>query len=189
MTVDRDVPAAPPPVGSAVKVLLPVTVGAAVAVMLGVYGRLHEPTGVAINVAGFTSAQTVKVWLASGSATFAVVQLISAFAMYGKLGFRAPSWISALHRWSGRIAFLLAVPVAVHCLYALGFQTYDTRTLAHSLLGCAFFGAFTLKMLLLPKRGLAGWVLPMAGGLVFTVLIALWLTSSFWYFTTFGVKL
>jgi hypothetical protein len=189
MRADHGATAAPPPVSSAVKMLLPVTVGAAVAVALGVYGRLHEPTGVAINVAGFTSAQTVKVWLASGSATFAVVQLISAFAMYGKLGFHAPSWISALHRWSGRSAFLLAVPVAVHCLYALGFQTYDTRTLAHSLLGCAFFGAFTLKMLLLPKRGLAGWVLPLAGGLVFTVLIAVWLTSSYWYFTTFGVKL
>ena len=60
--------------------------------------------------------------------------------------------------------------------------------LVHSLLGCLFFGAFTVKMLVLTKQGFAGWILPAAGGLVFTTLIALWLTSSFWFFTTVGVK-
>ena len=84
--------------------------------------------------------------------------------MYGKIPcVSAPSWIGGLHRWSGRIAFLLAVPVAIHCLYALGFQTYSTRVLIHSLLGCAFFGAFTVKMLILPKRGVPDWVLPVGG--------------------------
>ena len=88
--------------------------------------------------------------------------------MYGKVPrVTAPSWIGGLHRWSGRIAFLLAVPVAVHCLYALGFQSYSTRVLIHSVLGCAFFGAFTVKMLILPKNGLPGWVLPVAGAVVF----------------------
>jgi hypothetical protein len=28
------------------------------------------------------------------------------------------------------------------------------------------------------------WVLPVAGGLVFALLIALWYTSSLWFFTT-----
>jgi hypothetical protein len=93
-----------------------------------------------------------------------------------------------VHRWSGRGAFLLTIPVAVHCLYALGFATYDTRVLAHSLLGCFFYGAFTAKMLLLPKKKLAWWMLPVAGGAVFTALVALWLTSSVWYFTTVGVQ-
>ena len=101
----------------------------------------------------------------------------------------APSWIGGLHRWSGRIAFLLAVPVAVQCLYALGFQTYSTRVLVHSLLGCAFFGAFTIKMLILPKRGLPGWVLPACGALVFTVLTAVSFTSAYWFFSTFGIEL
>ena len=94
----------------------------------------------------------------------------------------------ALHRWSGRIAFLLVVPVAVHCLYALGFQHYSSRVLIHSLLGCAFFGAFTVKMLILPKRGLRPWVLPVVGALVFTLLVAVWLTSALWFFSTFGLK-
>lgn len=168
---------------------LPFTFGAMVAVTLGVYGSLHTPTGVAVNVAGFSSPQTVKVWLATASVLFAIVQLVSALGMYGKLGPNPAPWLGTLHRWSGRVAFLLAVPVAVHCLYALGFATFDTRTLLHSLLGCFFFGVFTVKMLALPKQGLRGWVLPLLGGAVFTVLIGLWLTSSFWYFTTFGVHL
>jgi hypothetical protein len=167
---------------------VPFVIGSLVAVTLGVYGNLHTPTGVAVNLAGFSGPQTVKVWLATFAALFAIVQLISASAMYGLFGGGTPSWTAWLHRWSGRIAFLLAVPVAVHCLYALGFATFDARTLVHSLAGCFFFGVFTVKMLALPKKGLAGWVLPVLGGLAFTLLIGLWLTSSFWYFTTFGIR-
>jgi hypothetical protein len=118
-----------------------------------------------------------------------VLQLMSALAMWGRLGSFSPSWAGTVHRWSGRTAFLLTVPVAVHCLYALGFGSYDARVLAHSLLGCFFFGAFAAKMLILPRKGLPRWVLPVAGGLVFTALIGLWLTSSVWYFTTVGVRL
>ena len=162
--------------------------GAAVAVGLGVYGRLHSPTGIAVSVAGFSSPQTVKVWLGTGAMFFAVIQLVSASAMYGKLpGVRAPEWTGTAHRWSGRIAFLLSVPVAAHCLYALGLQTYDVRVTVHSLLGCLFYGAFSAKMLLLTLTGLAGWVLPLVGGLVFTSLTGLWLASSLWFFTTTGV--
>jgi hypothetical protein len=158
-------------------------------VTLGVYGSLHDPTGVAVNVAGFSSPQTVKVWLATGAAGCALVQLLSALAMWGRFGDPAPTWSAPVHRWSGRLAFLLAVPVAVHCLYALGFGTYGTRTLAHSLLGCFFFGAFAGKMLVLPRRGLRDWVLPVLAGAVFTALIGLWCTSALWFFTTFGVEL
>jgi Family of unknown function (DUF6529) len=164
-------------------------VGAAVSVVLGVFGRLHTPTGVAVNVAGFSGPLEVKVWLATLAATLAVVQLVSALTMYGKLPFRSPSWIGPLHRWSGRTAFLAAVPVAMHCLYALGFQYYDTRVLVHSIAGCLFFGAFTVKMLTLSRSGLPGWMLPVFGGLVFTGLTVLWLTSSLWFFTTVGVRL
>ena len=179
----------PTPVGSLVKILVPITIGACVSIALGLFGRLHNPTGIAVNIAGFSSPQTVKVWLATGAAFFGLLQLTSALVMFGKVpGVSPPSWIGAAHRWGGRIAFLLTVPVAVHCLYAFGFQTFDTRVLVHSLLGCVFFGAFTAKMLLLPKRGLPGWTLPVAGGLVFAVLIGLWLTSALWFFTNFGVK-
>ena len=53
---------------------------------------------------------------------------------------------------------------------------------------CLFFGAFTIKMLILPKRDLPGWVLPVAGAVVFTVLVVIWLTSAYWFFSTFGIK-
>jgi hypothetical protein len=170
--------------------LVPVLVGGLVALTLGVYGHLHPPTGVAVNLAGFSGPLTVKVWLATVSATLALVQLGSALAIYDRLpGLRAPSWIGGLHRWSGRVAFLCAVPVAVHCLYALGVNFSDPRTLVHSLAGCLFFGAFTAKMLVLPRSGLPGWALPIAGGVTFTALIVLWLTSSLWFFTTSGFRL
>lgn len=180
--------AGPPAAGPRASLVVPLLLGAAVTVALGVYGRTHTATGIAVNVAGFSGPQTVKVWLGTGAAFFAVVQLLSALAMWGRLGPVPASGAGFAHRWSGRVAFLLAVPVAVHCLYALGFADHDLRTLAHSAAGCFFFGAFTTKMLALPRRGLAGWVLPVVGGVVFTVLMLVWLTSSVWYFTTFGFQ-
>src|SRR5262249_23163596 len=87
--------------------LVPLAVGAAVSVTLGVYGNLHEPTGIAVNLAGFSGPQTVKVWLASVAFVFALVQIVSALIMYGKLpGVRSAGWVGTLHRWSGRVAFL-----------------------------------------------------------------------------------
>ena len=173
----------------AVKLVVPSLIGALVALTLGVYGRLHNPTGYAINIAGFSSPGAVKSWLATGAFVFALVQVGSALVMYGKVPrLAAPSWIGGLHRWSGRAAFLLAVPVAVHCLYALGFQHYSIRVLVHSLLGCAFFGAFTIKMLVLPKSELPSWTLPALGALVFTALTGVWFTSAYWFFSTFGIR-
>jgi len=184
---------APAPSGraapGAAKLVVPSLIGALVALTLGVYGRLHHPTGIAVNIAGFSSPGAVKSWLATGAIAFALVQVGSALVMYGKVPRIAPpGWIGGLHQWSGRIAFLLTVPVAVHCLYALGFQHYSTRVLVHSLLGCAFFGAFTVKMLILPKPGLPRWTLPACGALVFTVLTGVWFTSAYWFFSTFGIR-
>src|SRR6266496_5178520 len=173
----------------AAKLVVPCLIGALVALTLGLYGRLHSPTGIAVNIAGFSSPGSVKSWLATGAAVLALVQLGSALVMYGKVPrVTAPPWIGGLHKWSGRIAFLLTVPVAVHCLYALGFQQYSTRVLIHSVFGCLFFGAFTVKMLILPKKGLPGWVLPVVGAVVFTMLVVIWLTSAYWFFSTFGIK-
>ncbi len=192
MTVQPDASAPLPPgraSSGAAMLVVPSLIGALVALTLGIYGHLHHPTGIAINIAGFSSPGSVKSWLATGATVFAVVQVGSALVMYGKVPrIAAPSWTGGLHRWSGRIAFLLAVPVAVHCLYALGFQSYSSRVLVHSLLGCAFFGAFTVKMLILPKRELPSWMLPTWGALVFTALTGVWLTSAYWFFSTFGIK-
>ena len=81
---------------------------------------------------------------------------------------------------------LVTVPVAVHCLYALGFQTGEPRVLVHSLFGCFFYGAFAAKMLVL-RADTPEWTLPVLGGAVFTALASLWLTASVWFFTTSGL--
>lgn len=179
--------AAPPPSGpSAVLLLAPVLIGCLVAVALGVYGGVHEPSGIGVLLAGFSSAPAAKSWTATAAILFAFVQLLSALALYGRLG-TPPAWIGPVHRWSGRAAFLVAVPVAVHCLYALGFQSGDTRVLLHSLLGCLFFGVFTVKMLGLRVERLPGWGLPVLGGLAFALLVGVWLLSSVWFFSTSGL--
>jgi Family of unknown function (DUF6529) len=162
--------------------------GSLIAVGLGVFGKLHDPHFFSINVAGFSSGAAVKTWMATLAVGLAVFQFASAFAMYGLFPRgRIPSWMSRAHVWSGRLAVLTSVPVAVHCLYALGFEATDTRVLFHSLFGCFFYGAFAAKMLLLTRRGLPAWVIPVAGGLVFFVLVFIWLTSSFWFFQTSGI--
>lgn len=163
-------------------------IGSAVAVGLGVFGKVHEPQFFSINVAGFSSGIAVKTWMATLAVGLAVFQFGSAFAMYGLLPRgRVPGWVSTAHVWSGRLAVLVSVPVAVHCLYALGFQSTDTRVLFHSLFGCFFYGAFVTKMLLLTRKGLAPWVIPIAGGLVFFGLVFVWLTSALWFFQTSGI--
>jgi uncharacterized protein DUF6529 len=168
----------------------PLIVGCVVAAALGAYSRLHRPTGLAVNLAGFSSPQTVKVWLATLAAVLALVQVFSALGMYGRIpGLASASWLSPVHRWSGRLAFLFSIPVAMHCLYALGFGDYNTRVLVHSVLGCFFYGAFATKMLLLADKRTPAWAVPVVGGLVFTALAGLFVTSALWFFTTFGVKL
>jgi hypothetical protein len=186
----RPIDVGPPSSRGAATLIVPFMIGAAVTVGLGVYGRTHEPTFVAVNLAGFSSAFAAKSWLATLAVVLAIVQLLSAMAMYGRLfGVQGGSGTATLHRWSGRLAFLFSVPVAIHCLYAAGFQSATPRVLIHSLMGCFFFGAFTAKMLLLSRKGVPGWALPLFGGLVFTGLVVLWLTSALWFFGANGVKL
>jgi hypothetical protein len=188
---DAEAPTAAVPArssGGDVAVLIAVALGALVAVALGIFGKVHEPQFFSINIAGFSSGLAAKAWLSTLALVLALFQLVSAFAMYRLIpGGKAPSWIGTAHVWSGRLAVLASVPVAVHCLYALGFQSYDTRVLFHSLFGCFFYGAFVTKMILLTRTGLRGWVIPVAGGLVFFGLVYVWLTSALWFFQTNGI--
>jgi hypothetical protein len=161
--------------------------GALVALLLGLYGTAHDPASDLAITLGFKDTITMKVWLASGSVLLAVVQLTSALWLYGRLSTnRAPAWLGALHRISGRSAFLLSLPVAYHCLYQLAFQDTSARVLAHSLLGCAFYGAFAAKVVIVRSPKLPGAALPVAGGLVFSVLVGVWLTSGLWFITENG---
>jgi hypothetical protein len=177
-----------PPLTRMGPLLVAFAVGSAVAIGLGLYGRLHDPTGQAINLAGFSSGLAVKAWLTTVAFVLGLVQLFTALIMYGRIRISG-SWVAPAHRWSGRLAIAFMVPVTVHCLYALGFQGYSGRVLVHSLLGCFFFGAFVTKMLILTRDDSPGWALPALGGTVFSGLTALWMTASLWFFTTNGLTL
>jgi hypothetical protein len=169
------------------RLLAAAAVGALVAVSLGIYGNLHDPAHDLVITLGFRDTITMKVWLASAAALFAVLQVLSALWMYGRLPLgAAPEWIGGAHRISGRLAFLLTLPVAYQCLYQLAFQHSSARVLAHSLLGCLFYGAFATKVTIVRSRGLPGIALPVAGGALFAVLIAVWLTSGLWFISNHG---
>lgn len=175
--------------GTVLRLLPLVAVGALISVSLSTYGRLHTPTGQGVYTFGFPAVLPMKAWLTTGAAVLAVSQGTSALWMWDRLpGISTPaaSWVATAHRWLGTLAFVLSVPVAYHCLWALGFQQTTTRVLAHSLLGCAFYGAFVAKMLALRSTRLPTWTLPAMGGLLVAVLTAIWFTSSLWFFTVVG---
>jgi hypothetical protein len=161
--------------------------GAVVAIALGLYANAHDPqTDLSITL-GFADTITMKVWLSSVSVLFALGQVFSALWMYGKLPIASrPSWLADAHRISGRLAFLISLPVAYHCLYQLAFQDTTTRVLLHSLLGCLFYGAFATKVVVVRSHNLPGIALPVAGGLLFSTLIGVWLTSGLWFISENG---
>jgi hypothetical protein len=176
------------PASGALPLLMAAVAGASVALALGTYGRVHEPTGDSIATFGFPAVLPMKAWFTTAVALLALAQLASALAMWGRLpGVRASSaWVAPVHRWSGTVAFVVSLPVAYHCLWSLGFQDTDTRVLVHSLLGCAFYGAFATKLLALRIERLPAWALPVMGGTLVTCLTVIWLTSSLWFFTNVG---
>ena len=163
-------------------------IGAAVAVALGVYGNVHDGTGDTVTTFWFPNLLSMKAWFATVAAVLGLGQLTSALWMYGRLPRvgSAPSQLGAIHRWLGTVAFVFTLPVAYHCLWSLGFKSSDTRVLVHSVLGCAFYGAFTTKMLVLRSERMPAWALPIAGGVLVAVLTGIWLVTSLWYFTNVG---
>ena len=70
----------------------------------------------------------------------------------------------------------------------LGFEDNHSRTLAHSLLGCAVYGAFAAKVLVVRLHRFPRWVLPVAGGLLFSILVAVWYTSAVWLYSQDGFE-
>ncbi len=182
--MDQPVATAAPP--ASLRPVVAFLVAAAVAVAVGVYGNVHDPTGRSLITLFFTATINLKAWLATMVVVLAAFQLGSALRIYGRIGSGpAPAWLGTAHRFAGTAAFLVSIPVAYHCLWALGFQAdQGARILVHSLAGTAFYGAFAAKVLLVRWHGPPSWALPVAGGTVFTLLVVVWLSSSFWFFTT-----
>jgi hypothetical protein len=53
--------------------------------------------------------------------------------------------------------------------------------LLHSIFGCLVYGAFAAKVLIVRTPRAPGWALPVAGSLMFTTLVVVWLTSALWF--------
>ncbi len=136
----------------------------------------------------FSDTIHMKVWLATGAVGLAVFQILTAGRMFEVIhwppGGRVWGWV---HRISGYIAILLSLPVAYHCVFLLGFETDSPRVVIHSLLGSMVYGAFLGKMIVVRSGRFPGWVLPVAGAVLFTMLVGIWLTSSLYVFMTAGL--
>jgi hypothetical protein len=163
--------------------------GGVVALLAGVFGKLHDPTLAGTTTLGYDTVIDMKVVVSAGIGVLAVLQLVGGLWIYGKLGIRPPSWLGTAHRVTGTVALLLSLFVAYHCLWALGLETgtlpdghvVPARTVVHGVLGCVVLGAVVVKLVAVRSRRAPGWFLPVAGGLLFGLLVLVVLTSAAWY--------
>lgn len=165
---------------------LPLIVFALIALTVGLVARqtVREPYTAPFFHLFFKDTLHMKAWLVTAAVVLACGQLLTAARIYELLRFPPSGRIyQSVHRWSGRAAILLTLPVAYHCVFMLGFETDSPRVLIHSLLGSALYGAVVAKVLVVRSSKFKNWVLPVAGGLLFSILLGLWLTSALWFFT------
>jgi hypothetical protein len=138
----------------------------------------------------FSDTLHMKAWLLTAASLLSLGQLLTASRIYEVLRFPPKGrFYHVVHRWSGRIAILLTLPAAYDCIFLLGFETNDSRVHIHSLLGSFLYGAVLAKILIVRSNAFRGWALPLAGGVLFSILLGLWLTSAFWLFSTAGIGL
>jgi hypothetical protein len=179
---------APLPKRSPIWLIAPLLAFAFVSLWVGLLARENTDAGPSGYFDLFFSDTIhMKAWLASAALLLGVVQVLTAAWIYRKLPWSKPRWVNPVHRWSGRLVFVVTLPIAYHCIYKLGFETGTTRVLWHSLLGCAFYGGYAAKITIVRVKRFPGPTLPIAGGLLFAVLIGLWYTSALWFFRLVGV--
>jgi len=176
------------------RVILIGVIGLAVTATLYFVGRAIVKTSAYSTVGLFGVTSLTGVWslkslLSTVALGLAIVQVVLGLWMYRKLPGAgvAPKRVGLTHRIVGGVAFVVTLPVAIHCAIAYGVQVTDPRVLIHSIAGCFFYGAFVAKVLLVQTKRLPGWTLPVAGGILAVLLIVLWYTSALWYYN--GTKL
>ena len=165
---------------------IPLVLFALISLTVGLVANqtIRQPYPTPFFHAFFSDTLHMKVWLVTIALVFALFQLLTASRIYQLLRFPPPGrFYNIVHRWSGRIAILLTLPVAYHCIFLLGFGTYDTRVYIHSILGSTVYGTFVAKVLLVRVSRFPGWALPAAGGILFATILGLWLTSAAWFFS------
>ncbi|WP_433221339.1 DUF6529 family protein [Microtetraspora malaysiensis] len=155
----------------------------AVTVALYAFGRIHTPdfAGSLFGRRG-NDANLLKAQVGTALLGLAFYQLILALWIYQRLPGvgAAPRPVHLAHRIGGAVLFVLSLPIAYHCITAYGVQTDSARVALHSLAGCFFYGAFAAKVLIVRSRRLPGWALPLAGGILVTLIAILWSSAALW---------
>jgi plastocyanin len=163
----------------------PLVLGLAVTVGVYAWAKSVNPDP-STSLFGSTGTETfeTKAWMATAVLALAAVQVLLALRLYGKIGGGSapPRRLGLVHRLVGALVVLITLPVAYHCLFAYGFRDLDTRTVVHSVAGCFIYGAIVAKVFIVQSRRLPGWELPVAGGTLVVIVVALWYTSALWYF-------
>jgi hypothetical protein len=84
---------------------------------------------------------------------------------------------AAAHRFSGRIAIVLAVIVAISCIAGPAGPTTPTRVLLHSVFGTLAFVVLIAKFMILRVMKKGDKALPFVGVSLFLVFGAIWATT------------
>jgi hypothetical protein len=172
---------------------MPFLVAGPIAVAIYVVGRSIVPDYSGTALFGKTAADTLplKSALATAAMGLAGLQLVSAIWIYGRFpgAGSPPRRLPLVHRFTGVGLILLTLPIAYHCIRAYGVQTFDARIAVHSIAGCFFYGAFAAKVAVVRSRHFPGWTLPLVGGILVTLIAALWYTSALWYYNDFSLPL
>lgn len=116
--------------------------GAAASVALGAYSVVHEPTGRDFVLYSFDSSAEWKNALTLVVALLLIAQAAIGFKLAGLFGLRPAGrpWLSELRRLIATVAVGLSLPVAFHCVWALGFTSDSPMGALHSILGCIAYG-------------------------------------------------
>ncbi|MGH8957716.1 MAG: DUF6529 family protein [Acidimicrobiia bacterium] len=100
----------PPPLSTPspwqTRLLVAAGVGAAISILLGVYGQVHDPARQQTVTSFFGTTLAFKAWMATVVIIFTLVQLLTALRMWGKISWPAtmPPWFGQIHRLSGTLA-------------------------------------------------------------------------------------
>ena len=158
---------------------VPFGIGAATALLLGIYAGAHDPTHRDFVVTGFDGATSWKAAFTTSAFVLFVLQVGLGRWITGP----SPAWAPDFHRLVGTVAFAVTIPVAFHCIWSIGYQGQDWRTTTHSLSGLVAYGLYVAKVI--SARSPADrpvWALPVTGSLLGTAMLVVWWTSSLhWY--------
>src|SRR6266404_7426147 len=96
---------------------VPLVVLALITLTVGLVARrtVREPYATPFFHPFFTDTLQMKAWLVTATVVLACGQLVTAARIYDLLGFPPKGgFYQAVHRWSGRTAIILTLPVAYH---------------------------------------------------------------------------